>query len=88
MSVTQEGPSEAPAKTDEIKSEFELRIGRHITLQGSASITPRGVIAAGVAVAIMTLAAGYLVSSIGRRKSGQEPANRATTPLLPRVRDR
>jgi len=67
------GIHEAPSKTDEIRSEFDLRIGKHITVQGSASITPRGVIAAGVAVAIMTLAAGYLVSSIGRRKSGREP---------------
>ncbi|TYR29545.1 hypothetical protein FY036_22060 [Mesorhizobium microcysteis] len=64
-------PNDAtPATTshrEEIKSDFELRVGKHVTLQGSARITPAGVIAVGVAAAAMTLALGYLSSSLRRR---------------------
>ena len=63
MSVVQEEPSPAaPSHPEEIKSVFDLRLGKHITLQGSARITPAGVISAGIAVAVMTLALGYLAS--------------------------
>lgn len=69
MSVVQEEPSpEIPSHPEEIKSVFDLRVGKHITLQGSARITPAGVISTGLAVAAMTLALGYLVSSIRRRR--------------------
>ena len=68
MSVVQEELSPAaPSHPEEIKSVFELRMGKHITLQGSARITPAGVISTGIAVAAMTLALGYLASSIRRR---------------------
>ena len=53
---------------EEIKSIFDLRVGKHITLQGTARITPAGVISAGISVAAMTLALGYLVGSITRRR--------------------
>ena len=56
----------APSHPEEIKSVFELRVGRHISLQGSARITPAGVISTGIAVAAMTLALGYLVASVSR----------------------
>lgn len=69
MSVGQEEPSPAdPSHPEEIKSVFDLRLGKHVTLQGSARITPAGVISAGIAVAAMTLALGYLASSIMRRR--------------------
>ena len=69
MSVAQEGPSsEVPSHPEEIKSVFDLRVGKHITLQGSARITPAGVISTGIAVAAMTLAWGYLLSSMRRRR--------------------
>lgn len=69
MAVAQEESSpEVPSHTDEIKSVFDLRVGKHVTLQGSARITPAGVISAGIAVAAMTLALGYLVSSARRRR--------------------
>jgi hypothetical protein len=69
MSVVQEEPSPAvPSHPEEIKSVFDLRVGKHITLQGSARITPAGVISAGIAVAVMTLALGYLASSTMRRR--------------------
>ena len=68
MSVAEQEPSpEIPSHPEEIKSVFDLRVGKHITLQGSARITPAGVISAGIAVAVMTLAVGYLASSSRRR---------------------
>ena len=69
MPVVQDKPSPAAGShPEEIKSVFDLRVGKHITLQGSARITPAGVISAGIAVAAMTLALGYLASSIRRRR--------------------
>lgn len=59
--------SDAPTHPEEIKSVFDLRVGKHITLQGSARITPAGVICTGIAVAAMALSFGYLISSIKRR---------------------
>ena len=69
MSVVEgESSSELSSHNEEIKSVFDLRVGKHITLQGSARITPVGVISVGIAVAAMTLALGYLASSTrGRR---------------------
>ncbi|TIS79417.1 MAG: hypothetical protein E5W94_05515 [Mesorhizobium sp.] len=67
MPVVQEELSpEVPSHPEEIKSVFDLRVGKHITLQGSARITPAGVICTGIAVAAMTLALGYLASSTRR----------------------
>jgi hypothetical protein len=60
--------SGVPSHPEEIKSDFELRIGKHISLQGSARITPAGVISTGIAVAAMALALGYLAASISRRR--------------------
>lgn len=50
----------------EIKSDFDLQIGKHVTLKGSASITPIGVLCAGAAVAVMAVALGILLSSTAR----------------------
>jgi len=70
MTAFQEEPSPAiPSHPEEIKSVFDLRVGKHITLQGSARITPVGVISAGIAVAAMTLALGYLAASSRRRRN-------------------
>ncbi|AZO04522.1 hypothetical protein [Mesorhizobium sp. M2A.F.Ca.ET.043.02.1.1] len=69
MPVVQEEEPSAAAHShpEEIKSVFDLRLGKHVTLQGSARITPAGVISAGIAVAAMMLALRYLASS-GRRR--------------------
>jgi hypothetical protein len=73
MSVVQEETSPAVfSHPEEIKSIFDLRVGKHITLQGTARITPAGVISAGISVAAMTLALGYLVGSITRRRDVAE----------------
>lgn len=53
---------------EEIRSDFEMRFGKHITMQASARITPAGVISAGIAVAVMTLALGYVAGSLWRRR--------------------
>lgn len=59
--------SGVPSHPEEIKSTFDLRVGKHIALQGSARITPAGVISTGLAVAAMTFALGHLISSTRRR---------------------
>ena len=69
MPVAQEDPSPSVSShPEEIKSVFDLRMGKHVVLQGSARITPAGVISAGIAVAVMTLALGYLAASTRRRR--------------------
>lgn|GEM_PF-2686370 len=70
MTSTQDDPfTTVPLHPEEIKSTFDLRVGRHVSLHGSARITPAGVISAGIAVAAMTFALGYVISSIQRRRS-------------------
>jgi hypothetical protein len=70
MAVIQEGPLTAPpSHPEEIRSTFDLRIGRHVTLQGTARITPAGVISTGLAIAAVALALGYLVSKTRYRES-------------------
>lgn len=53
---------------EEMKAVFDLRVGKHVSLQGSARITPAGVICTGIGVAAILLATGFLVSAArGRR---------------------
>jgi hypothetical protein len=59
-------PSSHP---EEIRADYELRIGSHISMRASARITPAGVICAGIAAAAITFAAGYIVASARRRSS-------------------
>lgn len=69
MSLVHESLLPAPMPhPEEIRSDFEMRIGKHISMQASARITPAGVISAGIAVAVMTLALGYVAGSVWRRK--------------------
>jgi len=60
--------SVAPSHPEEIRSEFELRVGKHITLQGKARITPAGLICSGLAVATIAFAFGYLARAVSRRR--------------------
>lgn len=57
---------------EEIRAEYELRMGNLLTVRANARITPAGVISAGIAAAAIILAVGFLVSSRGGRRSGQE----------------
>ncbi|CAN7184017.1 hypothetical protein LJR030_000368 [Rhizobium sp. LjRoot30] len=65
--IEEDPPTASPSHPEEIKSTFDLRVGNHITLQGSARITPAGVICTGIAVTAMTFALGYLISSARHR---------------------
>lgn len=67
MPSTPEFAMPALPHRNEIRSDFELRIGRHINLHGSATISPVGVLCAGISVAAMTLALGYAAGSISQR---------------------
>lgn len=58
----------ASTHPEEIRSEFDLRVGKHITLQGKIRITPAGLICSGLAVATMTFALGYVARSLPRRR--------------------
>ncbi|MDP9840279.1 hypothetical protein J2T09_005063 [Neorhizobium huautlense] len=69
MSLVQETLLPAPLPhPQEIRSDFEMHVGKHISMQASARITPAGVVSAGIAVAVMTLALGYVAGSFWRRR--------------------
>lgn len=51
---------------EEIKSVFDMRVGEHITLQGSFRITPAGVICTGIAVAAVAFALGIATAPMRR----------------------
>lgn len=57
-----------PSHPEEIRSEFDLRVGKHITLQGKARITPAGLICSGIAVVMMGFGLGYFARSASRRR--------------------
>lgn len=57
-----------PSHPEEMRTEFDLRIGRHVTLQGRARITPAGVICTGISVALAGFALGYLARSLPRQR--------------------
>lgn len=56
-----------PTHPEEMKTVFDLRIGKSISLRGSARITPAGVVTAGLTAALVALAFGYLASATRRR---------------------
>lgn len=60
-------PTDPSSHPEEIRSEFNLTIGRHVSVNGTARITPAGVLCAGIAVAAMTLALGYAVRAARTR---------------------
>lgn len=57
-----------PAHPEEMKTSFNLRIGKSISLQGSARITPAGIVTIGVTVSAIAFAFGYLARSTPRRR--------------------
>jgi len=73
MSVAHEDHSpEVVTHPEEIRAEYELRLGNLVTVQASARTTPAGVISAGIAAAAIILAVGFLVSSKGGRQARRE----------------
>lgn len=52
---------------EEMKATYHLKLGNRISLEGSARVTPAGIITAGITTAIILLACGNLVrASRGR----------------------
>ena len=60
-----------PTHPEEMKATYNLRVGNLISLQGSARITPAGVITAGIAtcciIAVAALAGSWASGSPRRR---------------------
>lgn len=56
MSNPQDETPAAPYHPEEMKVTWDLKIGRSITLQGTARWTPAGVVTAGIAASAVLLA--------------------------------
>jgi hypothetical protein len=50
-----------PTHPEEMKAVFDLRVGKLISLQGSARMTPAGVVTAGITASAILLAVSALV---------------------------
>lgn len=55
-----------PTHPEEMKAVYDVRIGKWVTLQGSARITPAGAVCTGIAVAAILLATAALVRASRR----------------------
>jgi hypothetical protein len=60
MSETAEHPVSHP---EEMRADFDLSIGKHINLKGTARVTPAGLICTGIAGVAVLIAAAALVRS-------------------------
>lgn len=56
-----------PTHPEEMKTIFDLRIGKSFSLQGSARVTPAGIVTAGITFSLAALA-WTLLSPPGRRR--------------------
>ena len=56
-----------PTHPEEMKANYELRIGKSISLKASARITPAGVVTTGLTVLAVAVAFSFLSSS-GRHR--------------------
>jgi hypothetical protein len=52
--------TDIPTHPEEMKTNFNLRIGKSISLQGSARITPAGIVTTGVTTLLVALALAAL----------------------------
>ncbi len=65
---TREPEPEAPiTHPEEMRANFNLRVGDKISLQGAARITPAGVVSAGIALSCILASIGFIVWA-GRKK--------------------
>lgn len=62
------GHDEIPTHPEEMRTSFNLRIGRSVSLQGSARITPAGVVTAGLTFCAILVAYGHLARAMPRRR--------------------
>lgn len=63
------GPEPMPTHPEEIKSVFDLRVGKFISLQGSARVTPAGIVTAGITASAILLACSVLVRAMRQTRS-------------------
>ena len=61
-SVTSGQDTDIPTHPEEVKATFEMRFGNAIYTKSSARITPAGIIASGVATALILLAVAKILS--------------------------
>jgi hypothetical protein len=50
-----------PTHPEEMKAVYDLRVGKFISLQGSARMTPAGLVTAGIAASAILLAVSALI---------------------------
>jgi hypothetical protein len=55
-----------PTHPEEMKAVYDLRVGKLISLQGSARMTPAGVVTAGITASAILLAVSVLVRATRR----------------------
>ncbi|MET0167527.1 MAG: hypothetical protein ABW318_21325 [Vicinamibacterales bacterium] len=48
-----------PTHPEEMKTNFDLRIGKSVSLQGSARITPAGVVTTGIMACLFVMAVAW-----------------------------
>ncbi|TSJ64250.1 hypothetical protein FO470_02895 [Starkeya sp. 3C] len=60
------GPEPTSTHPEEMKAVYDVRVGKWVTLQGSARITPAGAVCTGIAVAAILLATAALVRAARR----------------------
>lgn len=56
MSEARDEPPATPYHPEEMKATWDLRVGKSISLQGTARWTPAGVVTAGIATSAILLA--------------------------------
>lgn len=58
----------SPSHPEEMKAVYDVRVGKWITLQGSARITPAGVVTLGIAASAILLSVAALVRAVRARR--------------------
>jgi hypothetical protein len=61
-----EAAAPAPTHPEEMKAVFDWKVGRWITMQGTARITPAGVVCTGIAASAILLSVAALVRACRR----------------------
>ncbi len=57
----QSAANDIPTHPEEMKPSVNLRVGNSISLQGSARITPAGIVTTGITIALVALAVAALL---------------------------
>jgi hypothetical protein len=64
--MTETAPEAPVTHPEEIRTTFDLRIGEHTNLRGSARVTPAGIVAAGLMTVAVLVATTALVRAVRR----------------------